>query len=283
MADIWDAHERGRWGAILTLGPLSGWFSTHAYQNMASHSFISRASVRKYSRYGCISCSYFFPLLMCVPSAALILSGKSWSTASAPRKYFNESSLTPGIHDRMDLLDINHSVRYRPILLVIEVHPHVPSSSSGIMSALLTFAVRETYAPVILRRRHARRNLAATLHSERLAPESMAKENASHVVTRSSVPPPVAPSLLFKRAITRPLRFLFTSPILILVSVFLAVSHHRAKLFLVHSVLTEIGNSTCTGCSIFFSYLFLCSSSAVPLRKRYSTTNLPSCRLAWRI
>lgn len=147
------------------------------------------------------------------------------------------------------------------------------------MSLLISFAVQETYAPVILRRRHARRIASSIALSGRTLDDStQSAEEPTPVLDRGP-----RPAALLRRAITRPMRFLFTSPVLVLVSTFLAVSLTGTQPEL-SSILTRLSSdtlrSTSMECSTFFSSLSHFSLGARPPLVLYSTTASLHCRPA---
>ena len=147
----------------------------------------------------------------------------------------------------MDLLDTCNIVWY----LLLLWSPFLTSISSSVLLLLTLFFLKETYEPVILRRRQQRRQRV------RRAAESSTVERIDGVqmipvvIEKQSITPDIA--MVFTHAITRPFRFLRTSPILGIFGFFLAVCLHihtrrgRKTYFL----------SSCTACSIFSSQLCL--------------------------
>lgn len=88
---------------------------------------------------------------------------------------------------------------------------------SGALVPLTIFVLQESYEPVILRKRQHQRLCKHPVTAKSYAEEKQANEEHNGI----SVAP--KPSNVFGHAITRPLRFMATSPILIVVGFFLAV------------------------------------------------------------
>ncbi|KZV82563.1 MFS general substrate transporter [Exidia glandulosa HHB12029] len=139
MSDLWTAERRGRWTAILSLGPMSG----PAIGNLI---------------------------------AALILSARPW----------------PWIFWMTTII-------------------------SAVLLVAVVFLLRETYEPVILRRRQAKRQ---------------AKEPRFALPLQNGGQRQLDPAALLSRAITRPIRFLVTSPIIAIFGTFLAYVYGMLYLLL---------------------------------------------------
>jgi DHA1 family multidrug resistance protein-like MFS transporter len=96
------------------------------------------------------------------------------------------------------------------------------SISSGALLFATAFLLKETYAPVLLRRRqHKRRAYSGSPGFEK----SAADRTGVGLDEKQADTPDSA--MLFGHAITRPLRFLATSPILVIFGFFFAVREHR--------------------------------------------------------
>jgi DHA1 family multidrug resistance protein-like MFS transporter len=95
-------------------------------------------------------------------------------------------------------------------------------TSSGVLLFLALFVLEETYAPVLLRKRQHKRQHSSQA-SKSLDIEKAAADRTQAGKNEKQVDTP-DPTRVFGRAITRPLRFLVTSPILVIFGFFLAVS-----------------------------------------------------------
>ncbi|KAF8583941.1 MFS general substrate transporter [Ramaria rubella] len=155
MSDLWDVHNRGRWAAVLTLGPMLG----PPVGNLI---------------------------------ASLILQRKHW-----PLIFW--------------------------ILMIF----------SGALLLLTLFVLQETYEPVILRKRQQKRRLALETSMAQRPCFEKNKEYLMQVpMSEKDAEALPDPTRVFGRAITRPMRFLATSPILGIFGFFLAYTYGMLYLLL---------------------------------------------------
>ncbi|KAF8576203.1 MFS general substrate transporter [Ramaria rubella] len=153
MSDLWDVHNRGRWAAVLTLGPMLG----PPVGNLI---------------------------------AALILQRMHWSWIFW-------------------------------ILMIL----------SGALLLLTLFVLQETYEPVILRKRQHKRGLA--LETSMRSDVEKNKECFAEVpMSEKEAEALPDPTRVLGRAVTRPMRFLATSPILGIFGFFLAYTYGMLYLLL---------------------------------------------------
>ncbi|KAI1451833.1 bicyclomycin resistance protein [Annulohypoxylon moriforme] len=91
----------------------------------------------------------------------------------------------------------------------------------GFLSILMTFSLKESYAPVVLERKAAR----------------LRKETGNELM-RSKLDAGLSPRDYFKRGIIRPFKMLFLSPIVAITSLYMAVTY--GYLYLLFTTMTEV-------------------------------------------
>ncbi|KAI1100301.1 bicyclomycin resistance protein [Jackrogersella minutella] len=91
----------------------------------------------------------------------------------------------------------------------------------GLLSILMLFSLKESYAPIILERKAA----------------AMRKETGNNML-RSKLDAGLSPKDYFKRGIIRPFRMLFLSPIVAITSLYMAVTY--GYLYLMFTTMTEV-------------------------------------------